>query len=49
MMVANVPAVLLGDRIANRIPVRIVHGLAALIFALIGVMTLLGVGASVGF
>lgn len=49
MMIANVPAVLLGDRIANRIPVRIVHGIAALIFAIIGVATLLGAGKSLGF
>jgi len=49
MMIANVPAVLLGDRIANKIPVRIVHAIAALIFAIIGVATLLGAGKSVGF
>lgn len=40
MMLANVPAVLLGDRIANRIPVRLVHGIAAAIFALLGIATL---------
>lgn len=49
MLIANVPAVLLGDRIANRIPVRIVHGLAAAIFALLGIATLLGVGERFGF
>ena len=49
MMIANVPAVLLGDRIAGKIPVRIVHSIAALIFALIGVATLLGAGKSLGF
>jgi len=48
MMIANVPAVLLGDRIAGRIPVRLVHGIAALIFAALGVATLLGAGASLG-
>ncbi|MCX2860255.1 TMEM165/GDT1 family protein [Paucibacter sp. PLA-PC-4] len=48
MMIANVPAVLLGDRIAGRIPVRLVHGIAALIFAVIGVATLAGAGASFG-
>ena len=37
-------AVLLGDRIAGKIPVRIVHAIAALIFAIIGVATLLGAG-----
>lgn len=49
MMIANVPAVLLGDRIANRIPVRIVHSVAALIFAALGVATLLGAGKSLGY
>jgi len=49
MMIANVPAVLLGDRIANRIPVRVVHAIAAAIFALLGIATLLGAGGSLGF
>lgn len=49
MLIANVPAVLLGDRIANRIPVRVVHGIAAAIFAALGLVTLLGAGAGLGF
>ncbi len=49
MMIANVPAVLLGDRIAHRMPVRLVHGIAAVIFALLGIATLLGAGKSLGF
>lgn len=49
MMIANVPAVLLGDHIANRIPVRLVHGIAAAIFAVLGVATLLGAGSALGF
>lgn len=44
MLLANVPAVLLGDRLAHRLPVRLVHGLAALLFAALGVATLLGLG-----
>lgn len=48
MLIANVPAVLLGDRIANRIPVRMVHGLSAAIFAVLGVVTLLGLGEGFG-
>ncbi len=48
MMIANVPAVLLGNKIANRVPVRLVHGIAALIFAALGVVTLLGAGARWG-
>ncbi len=49
MMIANVPAVLLGDRIADRMPVRLVHAIAAGVFAVLGVATLLGAGASLGF
>ena len=49
MMIANVPAVLLGNRIAHRIPVRLVHGVAAAIFAILGVATLAGAGKSFGF
>ncbi|MGB6054282.1 MAG: TMEM165/GDT1 family protein [Burkholderiaceae bacterium] len=48
MMLANVPAVLLGGRIANRVPVRLVHGIAAAIFALLGLATLFGAGAGLG-
>jgi putative Ca2+/H+ antiporter (TMEM165/GDT1 family) len=40
MLIANVPAVLLGERIAHRIPVRLVHSIAAAIFAVLGVLTL---------
>lgn len=49
MMIANVPAVLLGDRIAQRMPVRLVHAVAAAIFAILGVITLAGGGARWGF
>lgn len=48
MMIANVPAVLLGDRIAAKMPVRTVHGIAAAIFAVLGVATLLGAGERIG-
>ena len=49
MMIANVPAVFLGSKIANRIPVRLVHSIAALIFLALGVATLLGAGKKFGF
>ncbi len=49
MMIANVPAVLLGDRIAHRMPVAAVHSIAAAIFALLGIATLLGAGGRFGF
>jgi len=41
MMLANVPAVYFGSRIANRVPLKLVHGIAAAVFAVLGVMTLL--------
>jgi putative Ca2+/H+ antiporter (TMEM165/GDT1 family) len=49
MMLANVPAVYFGDRIAGRVPLKLVHGLAALIFLVLGIATLLGAGRSLGF
>jgi putative Ca2+/H+ antiporter (TMEM165/GDT1 family) len=49
MMIANVPAVQLGDRIAERVPARAVHAVAAAIFGALGVATLLGAGQSLGF
>jgi putative Ca2+/H+ antiporter (TMEM165/GDT1 family) len=48
MMLANVPAVYLGDKIANRVSLKLVHGIAAAVFAVLGVATLLGAGASLG-
>jgi putative Ca2+/H+ antiporter (TMEM165/GDT1 family) len=48
MMLANVPAVVLGDRIAERMPTQLVHRIAAAIFAVMGIATLLGAGAGVG-
>ncbi len=48
MMIANVPAVLLGDRIADKMPVKAVHRVAAAIFAVLGIATLLGAGKALG-
>ena len=48
MMLANVPAVYLGDKIANRVSLKLVHGIAAAVFALLGVATLMGAGARLG-
>jgi putative Ca2+/H+ antiporter (TMEM165/GDT1 family) len=45
MMIANVPAVLLGEVAAKKLPMRIVHGIAAAIFFVLGVMVLLGFGS----
>jgi putative Ca2+/H+ antiporter (TMEM165/GDT1 family) len=43
MMIANVPAVLLGEVAATKLPLRIVHGVCAAVFAVMGVLLLLGV------
>lgn len=40
MMIANAPAVLLGNAVADRLPMRLIHGLAALLFLALGVATL---------
>ena len=44
MLIADVPAVFIGDKLAAKVPMRLVHGIAAGIFALLGVLTLLNVG-----
>lgn len=49
MMLANVPAVYFGDRLASRVPVRLVHRIAAAIFAALGIAALLGAGEGYGF
>jgi putative Ca2+/H+ antiporter (TMEM165/GDT1 family) len=49
MMLANVPAVYFGDRIAGRVPLQLVHGIAALIFLVLGIATLFGLGRNLGF
>ena len=41
MMIANIPAVLLGDKLAGRMPVRLVHAIAALVFLVLGILVLL--------
>ena len=49
MLIADVPAVFAGDKLASKIPMKLVHTIAACIFALLGVATLLGAGAKLGF
>ena len=44
MMLANVPAVLLGERAVRFVPLAVVHRVAAALFALLGVLVLAGVG-----
>jgi putative Ca2+/H+ antiporter (TMEM165/GDT1 family) len=49
MLIADVPAVFVGDKMASKIPMKLVHAIAAAIFALLGVATLLGAGERLGF
>ncbi len=49
MLIADVPAVFVGDKLANKIPMKLVHSIAAGVFAVLGVATLLGAGSKLGF
>jgi len=49
MLIADVPAVFVGDKLANKIPMRVVHSIAAAIFAILGLATLIGAGSTLGF
>ena len=40
MMLANAPAVFLGDKLANKLPISLIHKIGAAIFLVIGVATL---------
>ena len=44
MMLANIPAVIIGDKIAAKLPVRIIRVVAAIVFAALGALTLAGIG-----
>ena len=46
MLIANVPAVLLGEVAAKKIPMGLVHGIAAAIFFALGMAVLLGYAAA---
>lgn len=48
MLIADVPAVFVGGKLAAKIPMKLVHSLAAAVFALLGLATLLGAGATLG-
>ncbi len=41
MMLANVPAVLFGEALTRRVPIRVVHRVAAALFVVMGVLVLL--------
>jgi Ca2+/H+ antiporter, TMEM165/GDT1 family len=42
MMLANIPVVIAGDRIAGRLPLKAIRMTAAAVFAALGIITLLG-------
>jgi putative Ca2+/H+ antiporter (TMEM165/GDT1 family) len=44
MLLANVPAVLCGDVLARKVPLKLVRTVAAAAFAILAVLTMLGVG-----
>lgn len=43
MLIADVPAVFVGDRFSKKIPMKLVHSIAAAMFAAMGILTLLQV------
>lgn len=49
MLIADVPAVFAGDKLAEKIPMKLVHRIAAAMFAALGIATLFGVGSNFGF
>ncbi|HSD36308.1 MAG TPA: TMEM165/GDT1 family protein [Rhodocyclaceae bacterium] len=44
MMLANVPVVFLGDKLTRRVPIKTVHTVCAVIFAVLGLLALFNVG-----
>lgn len=44
MMLANAPVVLLGERITQRLPLKVIHPVTAVLFAVLGLGVLLNVG-----
>ena len=48
MMLANVPAVLIGDRVAGKLPLRAIHGVAAAIFLVLGLLAIVNPGVRLG-
>jgi Ca2+/H+ antiporter, TMEM165/GDT1 family len=44
MMLANIPAVLLGSKVADKAPVKPIRITAAVVFAMLGLLTLTGLG-----
>ena len=49
MLIADVPAVFIANKFSGKIPMKLVHSIAAAIFAILGITTLFGFGAGFGF
>lgn len=49
MLIADVPAVFAGDKLAAKIPMKLVHSIAAALFAVLGVLTWFGANHLPGF
>ena len=49
MLIANVPAVYIGDRMSHRLPTRAISIAAAFVFALLGLLALAGAGRAMAF
>ena len=43
MMLANAPVVWLGDKLVKRVPIKLVHGVSAAIFLVLGVLMIVGI------
>ena len=48
MLIADVPAVFVANKFAGKIPMKLVHSIAAAVFALLGIATLFGAGTTLG-
>jgi putative Ca2+/H+ antiporter (TMEM165/GDT1 family) len=48
MLIADVPAVFVGNRFAQKVPMKLVHSVAAGIFAVMGLLTLFQVDKLLG-
>jgi len=44
MLLANVPVVFLGDKLTRRVPIKAVHAVCAVIFAVLGLLALSNIG-----
>jgi putative Ca2+/H+ antiporter (TMEM165/GDT1 family) len=44
MMLANIPVVVIGDRIAGRLPIKAIRLVAAAVFVILGLLTIVGIG-----